>query len=129
MQNAIAIASVLAPVYLVLGLSLLMYAKVWKGIMERWEKDHYGLFSIMFGVMLMGLVMLQMYHSWELNVWVLVTIMGWAAFIKGVSYFLAPGPWITAILKMGSKTWMMYIGGVCSLALGVFLGYYAYIVK
>lgn len=129
MQNAIAIASVLAPIYLVLGLSLLMYAKVWRMVLEKWEKDHYGLLPIMFGTMFMGIIILQMYHSWEWNVWVLVTIIGWIAFIKGALYFLAPGPWITAILKMKNKTWIMYVGGVWAIAIGGVLGYFSYLVK
>ena len=127
MENAVAIAQVAAPMYLVIGLSILLYAKTWQKIMKRWSKDHLELFPVMMLYPALGVICLRMYNVWEWNVWVLVTILGWALLIKGSLYFLLPGDLMKSMMKYYSKNsgWM-YFAAVFALAYGGVLGYFSY---
>lgn len=128
MGNANAIAFVLAPMYLVLGLSILLYAKQWQKLVAKWYDNHFELFGLMFLTMIGGLVVMYFYNVWAWNVWLLVTISGWAMFLKGAFYFLAPSSLIKPIMKLGQNLGLLYFGGLVALLFGAVLGYYTFLV-
>lgn len=127
MGNANAIAFVLAPMYLVLGLSILLYAKQWQKIFTKWVDNHFELLGLMFLTMVGGLVVIYLYNVWAWNVWLLVTISGWAMFLKGVFYLLAPETLIKKLFKLGQTLNLLYFGGVFALLMGAVLGYYTFL--
>lgn len=127
MGNAQVIASVLAPVYLMLGLSILLYAKQWKKLYAKWADGHFDLFGLMFMTTVLGLLVIHYYNVWEWNIWLIVTVSGWGMFLKGLFYFLAPEKTIKGVMKMAQSSNMIYLGGVVALFFGLFLGYYTYL--
>ncbi len=128
MQNAIAIGAVLGPVYMIVGLSFLLHMKSWQKLLEKWDRDHFDLFPLMLMYVVAGTLILKTYNSWEWNVWLIVTIAGWGCLIKGLFYFLAPGPWVKTILKIKNNTGLLYFAGVVAVILGVILSYNVYAV-
>lgn len=128
MENAIAIAAVLGPLYLVCGLSLLFYPKAWHMLLDKYEKDHFLMFPLMVLYVVFGVIMVRMYNVWEWNVWLIVTIINWIILFKGVFYMLAPGSWITGVLKMKDNMSLLYLGGVVALVLGGVLSYFVYLI-
>lgn len=128
MENALTLSLVMGPMYLVMGLSLLLYAKAWRKLMETWEKDHLSLFPLMFVMGVLGLIVIYMYNVWEWNVWLIVTLVGWILFIKSVGYFLLPGSVLKPLLKLGQNIPLLYVGGVAAVVIGAVLSYYAYYV-
>ena len=128
MGNAEALAFIYGPFYLVLGLSVLLYAKSWQKLVGQWQSDHFSLFPVTLFMMLAGLVSIYFYNVWEWNLWLLVTITGWAFFVKGAFYMLAPGSLIKSILKMKNSTGMLYFGGLASLVIGAALSYNVFFV-
>lgn len=128
MGNAQAIAFVMAPAFLVVGLSVLLYAKQWQKLYGKWIDDHFSLFTLMAMQLVLGLIVIYNYNVWEWNVWLLVTLSGWAMFVKGALYFLAPGSFIKMAFSLGKNTTLLYLGGVIALLLGGFLGYYTFLV-
>lgn len=128
MENALAIAAVAGPVYLLLGLSMLFYAKSWQKLMEQWEKDHLSLFTMMLFMFIVGLYVVRMYNVWEWNLWLLITLTGWCAVVKSVIYFLLPGSTVKALIKVGTNINLIYLGGLVAVVVGASLGYYVYFV-
>lgn len=126
METAMMLAKIMGPVYLLVGLSVLFYAKTWQNLMDSWKKDHFQLFSLMFVYAVLGLIVVQMYNVWEWNVWLLVTITGWAMLAKSVMYFLLPGKLLKDMMSMKKSEGMMYFGGVIAVAMGAALSYYSY---
>lgn len=125
MENAILWGSVLGPLFLILGLSQLIYAGAWGRVIEKWEKDHYDLLPLMFMSAILGLLIINSYNVWEWNVWIIVTITGWLALIKSVVYFLLPGQTIKSILNLGKK--LIYLGGLIGTVVGAVLSYFVYL--
>ena len=120
------IALILGPFYGVIGLSILLYAKPWQKLMEKWSKDHLLLYPVSMILVLLGLIIVNLYNVWEWNVWLLVTITGWIMLVKGVLYLLLPGKVITWALKTRKALWMIYVGGAIWLVVGAVLSYFSY---
>ena len=126
MENAVALAHVMGPVYVVFGLSILLYVKPWQKLMEKWQGDHLLLFPFMFLYTVLGLISINMYNVWEWNVWLIVTVTGWCLFVKGVAYFLLPGGVLKKLLGMKNSEGWFYFGALAALVIGVALSYYSY---
>lgn len=123
-----AIAAIMGPAYLAIGLSVLLYAKQWQKLMGKWEKDHFTLFPLMFMMVILGLIVVNMHNVWEWDVSVLVTLVGWGMLLKGLFYMLLPGSVLQWSLRLGQTTGLLYVGGVVGVVVGGVLGYYAYLV-
>ncbi|MFH1533864.1 MAG: hypothetical protein ABID64_02950 [Nitrospirota bacterium] len=126
MENAIKIAEIAGPALLLMGLSILLHAKAWQRLADKWQKDHLSLFPIMLLTTLLGLVVIGMYNVWEFNVWLIVTVLGWAMLVKGVVYFLIPGSALKGVVGLGKNLGLLYVGGLVWAVAGAALGYYAY---
>ena len=129
MENAMEIASVMGPMYLIMGLSMLFYVAPWQKVLEQFEKNHFSLIPL--GVMqgVLGLIVIQMYNVWEPNIWVIVTLTGWIMLFKCIVYFLIPGNWTKAKLKMVRKSpAMLTLAGIIATVVGAVLSYNVYMV-
>jgi hypothetical protein len=126
MENALKIAEVAGPAMLLMGLSILIHAKAWQRLVDKWQKDHLSLFPIMLLTLLLGLMVVSMYNVWEFNVWLIVTLLGWAMVVKGVIYFLVPGSALKGVVGLGKNLGLLYVGGLIHTVAGAVLGYYAY---
>ncbi len=126
MENALKIAEIAGPVMLLMGLSILLHAKAWQRLFDKWVKDHLSLFPMMLLSTLLGLMVISMYNVWEFNVWLLVTLLGWGMFVKGVVFFLIPGSALKGVVGFGKNLGALYFGGLVHTVVGAVLGYYAY---
>lgn len=126
MENAVALAQVMGPMYLILGLSLLFYPKPWLKLTKSWAGDHLPLLGMMFACGVLGLISVNMYNVWQWNLWLLVTVTGWAFIVKSAIYFLLPGSVTKNMLKWKSNQTVLMFGAVLSVAIGAALSYYSY---
>ena len=123
------IAMILGPIYLVLGLSLLLYPKPWQSVIKKYQKDHLSLLPLMAMNGVLGLIVVNMYNVWEWNLWLLVTISGWAMLLKFVVYFILPGSVIKDALKWGQNNQgLLLLEAVIVAVAGAALTYYTYMV-
>ena len=126
MENAHMLAGILGPIYMIMGLALLLYAKSFVEMMKGYANNHYDLFSIMMFHLFLGMVIITMYSSWEMNVYIIVTISGWGALLKGALYMLLPGETTKGMMKSCANNGMMVFGGLVSLVAGGLLCYHTY---
>lgn len=127
-DTSLGLAAIIGPLYMILGLSVLMYPKVWTKLMQSFEKDHLQLFTLMLITMVIGLILIRLHNIWEWSPYVLITVVGWGAFLKGAFYFLAPGSWVKSVLRLSTMQWMMVLGGIVALLAGGLLTYWAYLI-
>lgn len=125
-ESAMAVAKIAGPIYLLLGLSFLLYAPVYKKLMAKWQKDHLSLFPLMLLTPIFGLLIIGMHNVWVWNVGLLVTLIGWGLLLKGVVYFLLPGQFLKSSLKMAQNVGLLYLAGLGATVVGGVLGYFAY---
>jgi uncharacterized protein YjeT (DUF2065 family) len=129
MEKAL-LASIIGPVYVITGLSLLFFPGQWAKVIEEFKKNHFSYLIGAYVNLVLGLIVVNMFNVWTFNLWLIVTITGWALILKGVFYFLAPGSWIKAILNQKvnqSLSWLAFWGFVMLVA-GAALSYNSYFV-
>lgn len=127
MSDQMLLGAVIGPMFLVLGLSLLLYSKVWLKIAEEFAKNHLSMLTMMCFNLVFGLVVINMHNVWEWSPYVLITIAGWGAFLKAVFYFLVPGNQIKAVIKvLNCKCYYQVSGAIIGL-LGAWLSYLVYL--
>ncbi|MFA4891002.1 MAG: hypothetical protein WC604_01440 [Candidatus Gracilibacteria bacterium] len=125
---ALMLATILGPFYLVLGVSRLLYAKAWIKLAKGWRTDHLSLFGTVMFFGVFGLIIINMYNVWTWDIWLLITLSGWAMAIKAAAYMLLPGSAVKGWLKMGEATWLQYLGGIVGVVIGLVLIYFGYMV-
>lgn len=126
MENAVKVAEVAGPVYMVIGLSFLIYLKPWQTIITSWLKNHYTMLPLALVQLVLGIIIIRMYNVWTWDVWLLVTVSGWAMLVKSVVYFLAPGPMIKWALSLRKSRVLIASSAVLLIVWGGVMGYYAY---
>lgn len=127
MSNQMLLAAIIGPLLLVLGLSLLIYSDVWKRLTGEWEKNHFPIMGMMVFNLIFGLTVINLHNVWELSPFLVVTIVGWGAFLKGAAYFLLPGDHFKKVVKaLNCKCYFQTVGVVCAV-LGAWLSYLVYL--
>ena len=124
--NALMIAEIAGPVFVVLGLSFLLYAKVWQKIIDGWLRSHYAMIPVALLQLVLGIVVVRIYNVWTLDIGLLVTLIGWIMILKSVVFFLAPGQIVKWALKMKKMPALLALSSLILIAWGGILGYFAY---
>lgn len=127
MENALAIAKVIGPIHVILGLSILLYGPSWQKLATKWAENHFSLFAVGIIQGIGGLIILNLYHELYPTPWLIITFIGWVMLIKSIVFFLLPGAitrWGVELLK--SKI-ILYSGGILVAVLGGILSYFGYI--
>ncbi len=127
MSDQMFLAAVIGPMLLVLGLSILLYSGVWHKIASEWEKNHFAILGMMVFNLVFGLVVINMHNVWEWSPYVVITLVGWGAFLKAVIYFLVPGDNFKALIKMVNCKCYYQTAGAVFGALGAWLSYLVYL--
>lgn len=115
------LGAILGPLLLVLGLSFLFYAKAWMELFKDLSKSHFHRLPIALGEFILGMFVLLNYRSWEVSVWLIITLIGWGMILESVFYLLAPGDSVKKLYKWFAKKPLFQVGGLIALALGALL--------
>lgn len=121
MELSILVAKILALVYISAGVGALRGTITFGKIVQDFEKSPALTYMTGFIALVMGALLVNYHNIWVKDWTVLITIVAWAALIKGVFLIAFPG-YISAFKGWykNTKAW-----GVFMLALGVLFGYLA----
>ncbi|MGA8163689.1 MAG: hypothetical protein WB791_01535 [Waddliaceae bacterium] len=75
--------------------------------------------------LILGLLVVLNHNIWELSWKVIITIIGYLVLFKGIFHLFFP-EWAKKLSEKYSKADIFVYSGVISLALGIYLLYYAY---
>ena len=126
MDLSIFVAQVVAIVYLSIGVGMLLdkkhYAKLFDGIMKDTSIMYLG------GVMalLIGFSLVTFHNEWVKSWEVLVTIIGWLAFVKGVMLLAFPTTFI-GMTKSLVKAKNLGVYSFVVVVLGLVFGYFGFV--
>ena len=120
------LASIIGPVLAVMGLSALMYSKVWVKLLKYYTENHFRVFGLAFVELILGLLVVTKYNVWETNVYLIVTIVGWGMILESVMYMLLPGDTLKNMMKKFSTPGAMSFLGLVMLVAGGALCYHVY---
>lgn len=84
------IAGIFGPALLFLGLWTLFYKNELVKVVEACEQSSMSLYLMGLFNLLVGLTILNFYHEWTSSLNVLVTILGWFFFVRGLFCYFIP---------------------------------------
>ncbi len=98
MDNAILIAKVLGPIYLIVGLGMLLHKQHMRSLFDEVSKS--PALAYLGGVLalVIGTIIVRVHNDWSLGWPLLITLIGWGAVAKGASRILAP-EWSRDLLR------------------------------
>jgi len=127
MENAIIIARIIGPFFVIVGLGFLFNLKNFQKVMEDFAKNSALIY--MGGVMALffGLLIVQFYNVWKLQWPLIITILGWMSLIKGVVLIVFPKAMTKWTESYQKNTVPIIVHLVIALALGIFLIFKGYL--
>ena len=90
METSIFIAKIFGLCYLILGAGFVFNRKAFVRVMEDFCKNAALLFYGGLLALVIGIVIILTHNVWVANWTVIITIIGWAAFIKGIWIIVFP---------------------------------------
>jgi hypothetical protein len=106
---------------LIFGLSFLINAGFWAGAFKRMGSDPQQTFTLLWVLLICGVLMVMGHNLWVGDWRVIVTIVSWAVLIESIFLILVPqilgtyANWsektMVTWLRMGSVLWVL-VGGV-----------------
>ncbi len=126
MQPAVFIARLLGPVFVVIGLSILLNEQIYAAIIT--EAVHSPTLIYFSGILSLpvGIAMLNVYRAWTADWRVIVTIFGWLFLIGGIVRILLPGATATLGNMIFAASAAMPVIAIIILVLGGWLSFESY---
>lgn len=123
MLSAVQLASIFGPILVIMGIWTLLYQDNVKKVAESFRKTP-AIFYLG-GVinLIVGLTIITSFNDWKMEVQILVTLLGWLMFLRGLVIFFLPN----AIMKMSKMQENAYVFfGLVSIVWGLALGWFAF---
>jgi len=126
METSIFIARIFGLCYLIIGTGLLVNRKAFQKIMEDFGKDAALVFFSGLFALVVGVAIILTHNVWAANWTVLVTIIGWGGFIKGVWMIVFPES-VPKFMKIYRKNEnLLIIHSLAALIFGIVLAFFGF---
>ena len=115
MDSSILLSKIVGPLFIVLALSLVINASLYKSFLNNAWKDQFILFFAWFISFIIGMLMVLYHNKWEWNWFVIITILWYLAVIKWISLILFPNSTLNITKKMKISKglikliWLVYL--------------------
>jgi len=119
------VASLLGPVYLAVGLGLLINKKYYQDTIASMAKGGALLYFGGAAALVVGLLITTHQNIWTLNAAGLVTLIGWIALLKGLALLILPKQ-MASLTKGCTADGAITIGAILAIVLGLYLTDTAY---
>lgn len=124
METSIFVAKIVAVLYIATGLGMIINTKYFKKAMKEMYKSHVAAFLGGIMALAVGVVLVSVHNVWVMEWPVLITLIGWAALLKGVFLFLAPKQMLKNSKFVIDK---MQLIGFGALIFGLVMGYFGFL--
>lgn len=126
-ETTLYLAQLVGPIYLVLGLGLLVGGKYYAKVYDNLGKDVMAYLLAGMASMAIGLAMVLAHNLWGTLLEILVSLFGWAALVKGVLILLVPKSFTDLAKSLFSPAFLTF-GGLVAVVWGGYMSYMAYFV-
>jgi len=128
MELSLFLAKMLGLAYLLIGLGMFINKKFYKDVFEKMLKNE----ALMFfgGIMsfVAGFAILSAHNLWVGEWYILITLFGWAALIKGVLLLVMPNLLLSLSKSLMKSDFYLNLTSAICLILGLILCYFGFIV-
>ncbi len=129
MQPVVFIARLIGPLFVVLGVGILVNQSVYTDMIRQAVLIPVVIYLTGLLAFTAGVAMLNAYHAWTADWRIIVTILGWIMVIAGIVRIVLPAVSAVAAIALYSGSTAVPIVAVIVLVVGAFLSYQGYFRK
>jgi hypothetical protein len=126
MATSVFLAKLLGPFFTVVGISVIMNAEAFRGIVKEFLKSPGLIFLTGLLTLPAGTAIVLTHNVWVAAWPLLITIVGWLAVISGVARICAPKQILKTGKKVAANKHFPCVGGGIWLAIGIVLCFFGY---
>jgi len=126
MQPAVSIARLAGPVFVAIGVGILLNATLYAAMIAEAVQSPILIYISGLLSLTAGIAILNAYRAWTADWRVIITVLGWLLVIGGVMRIVLPRVTASLATTIYSGPAVMIIVAVISLALGGFLSFKGY---
>ena len=121
------LAKMLGLAYLLIGLGVLINKKFYKDVFEKMLKNEAFMFFGGVISFIAGFAMISAHNLWVGEWYVLITLFGWAALVKGVLILVMPKLQLSLAKSLMKSEFYLNLTSVICLIIGLILCYFGFI--
>ncbi len=125
MQISIFLAKFLAIYFLIISLPLLLHTEAFRHRAQAYMKNEAAMLLGGIMTLLLGILLILIHSIWIYDWFVLITLLAWLTFIKGLIHVLCP-EMAQHMMKRMNNLLAYRVSGVVCLLLAIFLGYHGF---
>jgi len=126
MGISVFIAKIFGLLYLVIGIGLMINRQTFKQIIEDFSKNTVLVFYGGALALVIGIVLILTHNKWVANWTVIITIIGWAAFIKGIWLIVFPNSVLKFMQAYQKNEKLLIVHSTTALVFGIVLTYFGF---
>ena len=126
MEISVFIAKIFGLCYLIVGVGLIINRQTFKQIVEDFCKNTVLVFYGGILALVIGVVIVLTHNIWVANWTVIITIIGWAALIKGVWLIVFPNSVHKFMQAYQKNENLLVVHSIVALVFGVVLTYFGF---
>jgi len=107
---SIMIEQIIGFLFLILGLSFLIYTRNWSKIISRMLRTEEGMMSCGMKELILGLIIISLHNIWSYSYAVIVTLLGWGMIIEGTIILLLPKVYKNVVRYFYKKSMITGLG-------------------
>jgi len=127
MDVSIFIAKIIGLVYVVIGLGMFLNGKYYKKMVDSMMKESSVWYFGGIVALIIGFLIVSVHNVWEFSWVVLVTIIGWMAFLKGLLLLMAPKWMMSMGMGIFKKFKSFSILGIIIVIVGLIFSYFGFL--
>ncbi|MDD4151670.1 MAG: hypothetical protein PHR68_03585 [Candidatus Gracilibacteria bacterium] len=121
MGNSLFIGSLLGPLMLVLGISLVINTELYLKMIKDLLKEPIALFVSAMRGFVIGLIMIQNHNIWQMSWITIISVFGRIIFIKSIAILLRPTVFNNFAQKCKFSNKIIQVAGIIYALIGAFI--------
>ncbi len=127
METSILLAKVIGPLLLIVGVGIFINLEHYRRMVVDFGASALSIYMAGTTALLLGLLVVAFHNVWEWRWPVIITVLGWAALIKGTIRIVAPKFVAERAERYGRNTNIIMTTAIVALVLGAVLSYFGYV--
>ena len=126
MDISIFLAKALGIYLVIISIGMLVHAKIFRKIINDIINNQALLFLSGVIALVLGILLVLSHNIWQNDWRVVITVVAWLAFIKGITRIILPTFFVRKMGKIIKNNTFYYATSITNLLIGIFLCYHGF---